>query len=158
MSTNITKKLAEKGALVTSRRTARQLLQAYLDAISAGEMEKAIALFAEDGALEFPYFGSVNLPTRFQGPDAIRQLLVPVVEGAENFQFKNVKIFPGEDENHVSGEYEVDAVIKKTGRPYQQLYGGRLIAENGKIKLLREFANTVEVARAMLPHGLKDLF
>ena len=158
MSTNITKKLAEKGALVTSMRTARQLLQAYLDAISAGEMEKAIALFAEDGALEFPYFGSVNLPTRFQGPDAIRQLLVPVVEGAENFQFKNVKIFPGEDENHVSGEYEVDAVIKKTGRPYQQLYGGRLIAENGKIKLLREFANTVEVARAMLPHGLKDLF
>ncbi len=158
MSTIITKKLAEKGALVTSMRTARQLLQAYLDAISAGEMEKAIALFAEDGALEFPYFGSVNLPTRFQGPDAIRQLLVPVMEGAENFQFKNVKIFPGEDENHVSGEYEVDAVIKKTGRPYQQLYGGRLVAEKGKIKLLREFANTVEVARAMLPNGLKDLF
>jgi len=158
MSTIITKKLAEKGALVTSMRTARQLLQAYLDAISAGEMEKAIALFAEDGALEFQYFGSVNLPTRFQGPDAIRQLLVPVMEGAENFQFKNVKIFPGEDENHVSGEYEVDAVIKKTGRPYQQLYGGRLVAEKGKIKLLREFANTVEVARAMLPNGLKDLF
>ncbi len=158
MSTNITKKLAEKGALVTSMRTARQLLQAYLDAISAGEMEKAIALFAEDGAFEFPYFGSVNLPTRFQGPDAIRQLLVPVMEGAENFQFKNIKIFPGEDENHVSGEYEVEAVIKKTGRPYPQLYGGRLIAENGKIKLLREFANTVEVARAMLPNGLKDLF
>jgi len=158
MRTIITKKLAEKGALVTSMRTARQLLQAYLDAISAGEMEKAIALFAEDGALEFPYFGSVNLPTRFQGPDAIRQLLVPVMEGAENFQFKNVKIFPGEDENHVSGEYEVDAVIKKTGRPYQQLYGGRLVAEKGKIKLLREFANTVEVARAMLPNGLKDLF
>src|SRR5437879_3770442 len=154
MSTIITKKLAEKGALVTSMRTARQLLQAYLDAISAGEMEKAIALFAEDGALEFPYFGSVNLPTRFQGPDAIRQLLVAVMEGAENFQFKNVKIFPGEDENHVSGEYEVDAVIKKTGRPYQQLYGGRLVAEKGKIKLLREFANTVEVARAMLPNGL----
>ena len=150
MSTIITKKLAEKGALVTSMRTARQLLQAYLDAISAGEMEKAIALFAEDGALEFPYFGSVNLPTRFQGPDAIRQLLVPVMEGAENFQFKNVKIFPGEDENHVSGEYEVDAVIKKTGRPYQQLYGGRLVAENGRIKLLREFCDTVEVARAML--------
>jgi hypothetical protein len=53
-------------------KTAGQLLQAYLDAISADEMEKAIALFAEDGGLEFPYFGSVNLPTRFQWPDAIR--------------------------------------------------------------------------------------
>jgi ketosteroid isomerase-like protein len=47
--------------------TARQLLETYLDAISAGEMEKAIALFADDGAIEFPYFGSVNLPTRYQG-------------------------------------------------------------------------------------------
>lgn len=138
-------------------RTAKQLLQAYLDAISAGEMEKVIALFAEDGALEFPYFGSANLPTRFQGPDAMRGLLVPVMEGAENFKFNNMKLFPGADENHISGEYEVDAVIRKTGRRYQQLYGGRLIAENGKIKLLREFCNTVEVARAMFPNGLKDL-
>jgi uncharacterized protein len=137
--------------------TAKQLLQAYLDAISAGDMEKAIALFADDGAIEFPYFGSVNLPTRFQGPEALRRFLTPVVNGAENFKFKNIKIFLGEDENHVSGEYEVDAVIKKTGRRYRQLYEGRVIAENGKIQLLREFCDTVEVARAMFPNGLKDL-
>src|SRR6185369_9611245 len=136
---------------------AKQLLQTYLDAVSAGEMEMAIALFADDGAIEFPYFGSVNLPTRFQGPEALRQFFAPVMEGAENFKFKNIKIFPGEDENHVSGEYEVDAVIKKTGRPYRQLYGGRLIAENGKIKLLREFCDKQAVARAMLPNGVKDL-
>ena len=138
-------------------KTANQLLLTYLDAISAGDMEKAIALFADDGAVEFPYFGSVNLPTRFQGPEALRQFFAPVVDGAENFKFKNIKIFPGEDENHVSGEYEVDAVIKKTGRPYKQLYGGRLVAENGKIKLLREFCDTVAVARAMLPNGVRDL-
>lgn len=138
-------------------RTARQLLETYLDAISAGDTERAIALFADDGAVEFPYFGSVNLPTRFQGPAALRKFFAPVVEGAENFKFKNIKIFPGEDDNYVSGEYEVDAVIKRTGRRYQQLYGGRLFAEDGKIKLLREFCDTVEVARAMFPNGLKDL-
>jgi ketosteroid isomerase-like protein len=142
---------------IFAMKTAKQLLQTYLDAISAGDMEKAIALFADDGAIEFPYFGSVNLPTRFQGPDALRQFFAPVVEGAENFTFKNIKIFPGENENHVSGEYEVDAVVKRTGRRYRQLYGGRLIAESGKIKLLREFCDTVEVARAMLPNGLRDL-
>ena len=138
-------------------RTARQLLQTYLDAVSAGDMEEAIALFADDGAIEFPYFGSVKLPTRYQGADALRKFFLPVMEGAENFKFKNIKIFPGQDENHVSGEYEVDAVIKKTGRRYQQLYGGRLIAENGRIKLLREFCDTVEVARSMFPNGLRDL-
>jgi ketosteroid isomerase-like protein len=138
-------------------KTAKQLLEAYLAAISAGEMEKAIALFAKDGGIEFPYFGSVNLPIRYEGPEALRRFFAPVVDGADNFKFKNIKIFPGEDENHVSGEYEVDAVIKSTGRRYRQLYGGRLIAENGKIKLVREFCDTVEVARAMFPQGVKDL-
>jgi len=145
--------------VINSKRmkTAKQLLQTYLDAISAGEMEKAIALFDGDGAIEFPYFGSVNLPTRYQGPEALRKFFAPVVNGADNFKFQNIKIFPGADDNHVSGEYQVDAVIKKTGRRYRQLYGGRLIAENGKIKLLREFCDTVEVARAMFPNGVKDL-
>src|SRR5437899_2304429 len=92
-----------------------------------------------------------------QGLEALRRFFAPVMDGAENFKFKNIKIFPGEDENHVSGEYEVDALIKNTGRRYRQLYGGRLIAENGKIKLLREFCDTVEVARAMFPNGVKDL-
>src|SRR5690349_14858866 len=96
----------------TSMKTAKQLLETYLGAISAGEMEKAIALFADDGAIEFPYFGSVNVPIRYQGPEALRGFFAPVMDGAENFKFKNIKIFPGEDENHVSGEYEVDSVIK----------------------------------------------
>ena len=138
-------------------KTAKQLLETYLAAISASDMERAIALFADDGGIEFPYSGSVNLPIRYQGPEALRRFFAPVMDGAENFKFKNIKIFPGEDENHVSGEYEVDAVIKNTGRRYRQLYGGRLIAENGKIKLLREFCDTVEVARAMFPNGVKDL-
>jgi ketosteroid isomerase-like protein len=140
-----------------SMKTAKELLQTYLDAVSAGDMEKAIALFADDGAIEFPYFGSVNLPIRYQGREALRRFFAPVMDGAENFKFKNIKIFPGENENHVSGEYEVGAVIRKTGRRYRQLYGGRLIAEDGKIKLLREFCDTVEVARSMFPNGLKDL-
>jgi uncharacterized protein len=34
---------------------------------------------------------------------------------------------------------------------------GRLMAENGKIKLLRESLNPVAVAHALLPGGVKDL-
>src|ERR1700758_5151769 len=58
-------------------KTAKQLLETYLAAISAGEMERAIALFADDGGIEFPYFGSVNLPIRYQGPEALRQFFAP---------------------------------------------------------------------------------
>src|SRR5258708_37957321 len=116
-------------------KTAKQLLETYLAAISAGEMEWAIALFADDGGIEFPYFGSVNLPIRYQGLEALRRCFGPVVDGAENFKFKNIKIFPGEDENHVSGENEVDAGIKNTSRRETQVYGGRLSAEKEKIKV-----------------------
>ena len=50
-------------------KTTKALLETYLAALSAGEVEKAIAVFADDGAVEFPYFGSVNLPIRYQGPE-----------------------------------------------------------------------------------------
>jgi len=53
-----------------------------------------VRIFADDGAIEFPYFGSVHLPTRFQGPEALRQFFAPVVEAAENFKLKEFKIFP----------------------------------------------------------------
>jgi ketosteroid isomerase-like protein len=58
-------------------KTAKQLLETCLAAISAGDMEKAIALFADDGTIEFPYFGSVNLLTRYQRPDALRRFFCP---------------------------------------------------------------------------------
>jgi hypothetical protein len=80
------------GMNLKNMKTAKQLLETYLAAISAGEMERAIALFADDGGIEFPYFGSVNLPIRYQGPEALKRFFAPVMDGAENFKFKNIKI------------------------------------------------------------------
>jgi uncharacterized protein len=44
----------------------------------------------------------------------------------------------------------------KTGRTIHELFFGRLVAENGKIKLLRESVNLVEVALGVFPNGLAD--
>jgi len=44
----------------------------------------------------------------------------------------------------------------KTGRTIHELFFGRLVAENGKIKLLRESVNLVEVALGVFPNGLSD--
>ena len=46
---------------------------------------------------------------------------------------------------------------RATGRTVHHLFTGRLVAENGKIKLLRESLNPVAVAQALLPGGVKDL-
>jgi len=64
---------------------------------------------------------------------------------------------PSRGKQTQSIDTERDVCIGVSARRYRQLYGGRLIAENGKIKLLREFCDTVEVARAMFPNGVKDL-
>src|SRR5260221_2770412 len=70
-------------------KTAKQLLETYLAAISASDMERAIALFADDGGIEFPYFGSVNLPIRYQGPEALRRFFAPLMDCAWNVQFNH---------------------------------------------------------------------
>ena len=46
---------------------------------------------------------------------------------------------------------------RATGRTVHHQFAGRLVAENGQIKLLRESLNPVAVAQALLPGGVKDL-
>lgn len=45
-------------------------------------------------------------------------------------------------------EYSVEAAITGTDRLYKQTYAGRLVAEEGKIKLLRESLDTLAAWRA----------
>jgi hypothetical protein len=40
------------------------------------------------------------------------------------------------------GEYDVEALVPSTGKTYRQTYAGRLVAEKGKIALLREVLDT----------------
>jgi len=65
-------------------------------------------------------------------------------------EFENIKVLIDTPEQ-AFGEYEFSAVSSKTGRSVHQLFFGRLMAENGKIKLLREALNSFELARATVP-------
>jgi hypothetical protein len=53
-------------------------------------------------------------------------------------------------------EYEFTEQSSKTGRTIHELIFGRLVAANGRIKLLRESINLVEVALGVFPNGLRD--
>lgn len=133
--------------------TAQELLLDYLSSIS--EPDKAAALFAPDGVLEIPSLSTIGIHAHSQGPaqieDFIRNLLAEVPE----FKFHNVQIHLT-TADQVFAEYEVEATTT-SGRIYTQQYSGRLVAENGRIKLLRESLNLVLAARAMLPNGVSDI-
>ena len=54
-------------------------------------------------------------------------------------------------------EYAAHTTAAATGRTVHHLFAGRLMAENGRIKLLRESLNPCAVAQVLLPGGVKDL-
>ena len=121
-------------------KTAPQLLNDYLASIQ--DPQAAAALFADDGVIELPYIGA-----RAQGPEAIAGFIGGLLKKVPDFRFKDVQMFIETDEQ-AFGEYSVEATVLPTGKPYRQTYAGRLVAENGKIKLLREALDTVAAQEA----------
>jgi uncharacterized protein len=135
---------------------AKTLLREFLGNIR--DPEKASSLFAEDGAFEMPFFVSLGLPNRFEGPEGVKELLTTVLEYYPDFEFKDEDITVLIDTpDQVFAEYVTHSTAPATGRLAHQLFMGRLVAENGQIKLLREGLNTIAVASALLAGGARDL-
>jgi len=133
-------------------KNARELLEQFT-AASFRDPEKAAEMFADDGAFEMPYLESLGVPGRYEGRDAIEGFFRSVREIYPALEFENVKVMIDTPEQ-VFAEYEFTARSSKTGRTIHELIFGRLVAEHGRIKLLRESINLVEVALGVFPDGL----
>lgn len=127
-------------------KTSTELLKSYLDNVQDPGL--ASSLFAEDGVLELPYLATLGYPHRAEGPEEIRHFLGNVLSIFEDFKFHSLKVFI-ETPEQVFGEYEVTTTVVSTGKDIHQLYMGRLVAENGKIKLLREALDTAATAKSL---------
>lgn len=121
-------------------KTANQLLRAYLDNVQSPEI--AGELFAADGVLELPW-----VKARVQGPQEVTRLITGILKKIPDFRLVNPTVWIDTPER-VFAEYHLEALVVDTGKVYKQTYAGLLIAENGKIKLLREALDTAEAARA----------
>jgi ketosteroid isomerase-like protein len=135
-------------------KTAKELLLGYLENIN--DPDKVIELFADGAILELPYLASLGLNYQMKGKEAIYNFFKNLPNTFANFNFQNIQIHI-DTPDQAFGEYEVNATVNSTGRPYHQSYMGRLVAEKGKIKLLREALDMIVVGRAMFPNGLADL-
>ncbi|CDZ61825.1 nuclear transport factor 2 family protein [Neorhizobium galegae] len=134
-------------------KNATTLLQEYLSSIQ--NPVQVAALFADDGVLELP-----TANARAQGPKAIESFITGFMGMVPGFRFKNIRILI-ETPDQVFGEYEVEVVVPSTGKLYKQTYAGRLVAENGKIKLLREALDTLAASVAFskddAPSSMPDI-
>lgn len=127
-------------------KNALALLHAYLDNVQ--DPKAAGDLFAEDGALELPYLASLNVEPRAEGPEAVKAFLENIHRLFADFRFHSLEVLI-DTGDQVFAEYEVTTTVVSNGNDFHQLYMGRLVAENGKIKLLRESLDTVASARAL---------
>src|ERR1700676_1046262 len=115
---------------------AKTLLLEFLAAVTHGQ--NAAALFAEDGAVELPFLHSL-IAWRPWWRQAISELQASFARLYLDFAFRpedtHVLIDTPEQ---VFAEYMAHPTAAATGRTVHHLFTGRLVAENGQIKLLRE--------------------
>ncbi|MEO6177144.1 MAG: nuclear transport factor 2 family protein [Flavobacterium circumlabens] len=137
-----------------STKTAKELLVGYLENIN--NPDTVIELFADDAAIELPYLKSLGMPWQMKGKDVLFEFLQNLPNMFPGFKFENVQILI-DTPDQVFGEYDVHCTNGKTGLPYDQSYMGRLVADNGKIKLLREALNMAEVTKSFFPEAANHL-
>ena len=136
-------------------KTAKDLLLEFT-ASSLADPHASAAMFSDDGAFELPYIANFGFPVSYVGHTDIGDFFSFVRDLYPGFKFENVTVLIDTPEQ-VFAEYEFTAISSKTGRKIHQLFFGRLVAENGKIKLLREALNSVEVARGVYSQGVPEL-
>jgi ketosteroid isomerase-like protein len=120
--------------------------------------DKASSLFADDGVFELPYLVSVGIEPRAEGRENIRRFISGVLDLYPDFRFeaKDVTVLI-DTPTQAFAEYVAHPTAAATGRRVHHLLMGRIVVENGEIKLLREALNTVATAQALLPGGAADL-
>src|SRR2546428_8915010 len=133
---------------------AKELLVVFT-ASSLRDPKQASEMFTDDVAFEMPYLEIFGLPGRYEGREAIEGFFRFVRDLYPDMDLENIQVLIDTPEQAFA-EYEFTAQSSKTGRTIHELFFGRLVAENGKIKLLREAVNLVEVALGVFPNGLAD--
>jgi ketosteroid isomerase-like protein len=139
--------------------TARELITEFFDCLRNldGSIDRCVDLFADDGVFEFPYFPTLGMPWRFEGKAAVREVLELIRSHFSSFALSNIEVHEVKGGDGLFVRYHSDTVLNGTDRAYAQDYVSQLVAENGKIKLLREYLNVISTARILLPNGLADV-
>jgi uncharacterized protein len=134
-------------------KTARELLQAYID----GTASQSAALFAEDGALELPYLADLGVEPRYEGPGQVEAFLTFLHEKLyPGFRFVGVNIYI-DTPDQAFGEYTIHQESGITGRLVHQRFFGHCVAKDGRIVLLREALNVLAAADAMFAGGIAEV-
>src|SRR2546427_9271804 len=116
---------------------ASDLLQRHIETL-VDDNAQWQTLIADDILWELPYAPGIGHPERLTGRDAVVAHVGWFLGAVENFRFYDIKIYASTDPNEAIAEVKAEALIRPTGRIYQQQYVVFLRAAAGKIAFMRE--------------------
>ena len=98
--------------------SSRELINAFFDCLRDFEnsIDRCLALFADDGVFEFPYFSVLGMPTRFQGKAELRQVLSMIGARFSAFTVSDIEIHEVKTEDALFVRYHTDTFIDGTER------------------------------------------
>lgn len=127
---------------------ASEVVDHALELLLAKDMAAFAGLWAESGAVEFP-FAPPGYPRRVEGRAAIHEYLrgypdlLDVREIAERVVHRTV------DPEVVVAEFEAVGVVVATGQPYRLRYIAVVTVRDGEIRHYRDYWNPLAAAEAM---------
>lgn len=128
----------------------RAVFARYQQAVLANSPDAMADLFAADGVQEFP-FRLPGIPERLEGREAVRSWLSRTAGQSIRFQaYRDVTIHDTTDPEVIVVEHAIDCTHLGTGRPLRMSYVYVLRARDGRITLLRDYANLLPVLAARL--------
>jgi uncharacterized protein (TIGR02246 family) len=123
------------------RADARAVLQSFLDALVAGDLNGIAASFTEDAT--WSLHGTLPLAGVRRGREAIVDFLVGAgalyAPGSQTFTFGEITA----EENRAVLEWQVTGTAAATGKPYDDEYCAVFVMRDGRIAEVREYLDSL---------------
>jgi len=121
------------------REQAQDTFRNHLKHLSGGNIEAWVALWQEDGVLEFPY-GPAGFPDRKQGKTELFEYMQNFPKHFE-VEFTDLVFHPAQDPELTIAEFKSVGKHRETGNPYNQTYISIVRTKDGLIESYRDFWN-----------------
>ncbi len=108
--------------------------------LGRGDVSAWLDMFAEDGAMEFP-FAPDGYPKQVRGKAALAAYLAGFPHRFRIDRVVTFVVHPVADPNLAIVEFSVEGTAIPTGRPYHQSYVGIITLREGKIVNYRDYWN-----------------
>jgi ketosteroid isomerase-like protein len=138
---------ATSSATESIRAAAQQAFRDHLKYLSAGEIDRWVELFTEDGVLEFPY-APAGFPQSVRGKTELHEYMKNFPEHFK-VEFTDLRFHETTDPALVIAEFASRGSALATGRPYNQRYISLVETRDGRISRYVDYWNPQVAAESL---------